>query len=207
MKKNIVEFIGTFFLVLAITLSGNPLAIGFILAAMIYMGGYISGGHYNPAVTLAVYLRGKIEKQDAIRYVLFQCLGALAAAFVAYLITGTAVVPKPTSDITFVSIILVEAIFTFALASVVLHVATSQRTAHNNYFGLAIGLVLVAAAYSAGPLSGGVLNPAVAIGTTLVDLENITLNFSNMIFYIVGPCLGAAIAASVYNSLKPDEKE
>lgn len=204
MKPTIVEFIGTFFLVLVITLSGNPLAIGAILAAMIYMGGYISGGHYNPAVTLAVYLRGKIEKDLAFRYVLFQVLGGIAAAFVSYLITGNAIVPKPTADITFVSIILVEALFTFALASVVLHVATSQKTAHNNYFGLAIGITVAAAAFAAGPLSGGVLNPAVAIGTMLVDLRNLPVNFSNLVFYIVGPCLGAAIASIVYNYVTRD---
>ncbi len=199
MKSSIIEFIGTFFLVLVITLSGNPLAIGAILTAMIYMGGYISGAHYNPAVTLAVYLRGKIDRDLALRYIAFQILGGLAAAFVAFLITGTPIVPKPTADITFVSIILVEALFTFALASVVLHVATSQKTVHNQYFGLAIGLTVAAAAFAAGPLSGGVLNPAVAIGTTMVDLGNIVSNFPNMIFYIVGSLLGAAIAASAYN--------
>lgn len=204
MKPTIIEFIGTFFLVLVITLSGNPLAIGSILAAMIYMGGYISGAHFNPAVTLAVYLRGKIDRPLAVRYILFQILGALAAAFVAFLITGSPVVPKPTADITFVSIILVEALFTFALASVVLHVATSPKTAHNNYFGFAIGFTVAAAAFAAGPLSGGVLNPAVAIGTMLVDLQNIIVNFPNMIFYIVGPTLGAAIAASVYNYVTRD---
>ncbi|MCX7996148.1 MAG: aquaporin [Patescibacteria group bacterium] len=205
MKKELIEFIGTFFLVLVITLSGNPIAIGAVLVAMVYLGGYISGAHYNPAVTLAVYLRGKIDKQSALRYMVFQILGATSASFVSYVITGDAVVPQPSGDITFVSIILVEAVFTFALASVFLHVATSRKTAHNQYFGVAMGLVLVASAYAAGPLSGGVLNPAVAIGTMTVDLSNISVNFSNMVFYVVGSTLGGALAASVYNTIRPDE--
>lgn len=202
MKKESIEFIGTLFLVLVITLSGNPLAIGAVLAAMVYMGGYISGGHYNPAVTLAVYLRGKMQKREAIRYMAAQVLGALSAAFISYVITGSSIVPRPSAEITFVSIILVEALFTFALASVVLHVATSSGTARNQYFGLAIGMVLAAGIYAAGPLSGGVLNPAVAVGTILIDLKSIQVNFANMIFYIVGPALGGALAASVYNTLR-----
>lgn len=204
MKKQLIEFIGTFFLVLTITLSGNPIAIGAVLIAMIYMGGYISGGHYNPAVTLAVYLRKKIDQPTAIQYVIYQCLGALAAAFIAFLITGTAVVPKPSANMTFISVILIEFIFTFALASVVLHVATSARTNGNQYFGLAIGLTVMAGAFAAGPISGGVFNPAVAIGTMLVDLGNLPANITNLVFYLVGQGLGAALAANVYHTVTTD---
>jgi aquaporin Z len=204
MKQNIVEFIGTFFLVLVITMSGNPIAIGAILAAMIYMGGYISGGHYNPAVTLAVWLRGKMDRNEALRYMGFQVLGGLAAAFINYLITGAPVVPKPSANVTFISVVLIEAIYTFALASVVLHVATSKKTHGNQYYGLAIGITVMAAAYSAGSLSGAVLNPAVAWGTILVDFMNIQANLPNLIFYTVGPLLGGAIAANVYNVLAKD---
>jgi aquaporin Z len=204
MKQNIIEFIGTFFLVLVITLSGNPIAVGAILIAMVYMGGYISGAHYNPAVTLAVWLRGKMERADAFRYMAFQTLGALSAAFINYLITGNAIVPKPSADITFISIILVEAIFTFALASVVLHATTSRKTVGNEYYALAIGLTVMAAAFAGGPISGAVINPAVAIGTMVVDLGNLTANFTNLVFYILGPALGAALAANVYNTVLKD---
>lgn len=204
MKKQIIEFIGTFFLVLTICLSGNPIAVGVILAAMIYMGGYISGGHFNPAVTLAVYLRKKIDQPTAIQYVIYQVLGALAAAFIAYLVTGNAVVPKPGANITFISVILIEAIFTFALASVVLHVATSKRTDGNQYFGLAIGMTVMAGAFAAGGISGGVFNPAVALGTILVDMPNIASNLPNLVMYIVGQLIGAALAVSVYNIVTKD---
>ena len=199
MKKQLIEFIGTFFLVLTITLSGNPIAVGVVLAAMIYMGGYISGGHYNPAVTLAVYLRKKIDQPTAIQYIIYQCLGAIAAAFIAFLVTGTAVVPKPGPNVTLISVIIMEAIFTFALASVVLHVATSNKTHGNQYFGLAIGMTVMAGAFAAGAISGGVFNPAVALGTFLVDMTNIPGNLPNLVVFIIGQLLGAAGAATVYN--------
>ena len=199
MKKQLIEFIGTFFLVLTITLSGNPIAVGVVLAAMIYMGGYISGGHYNPAVTLAVYLRRKIDQPTAIQYVIYQCLGAVAAAFIAFLVTGAAVVPKPGPNVTLISVIIMEAIFTFGLASVVLHVATSSRTHGNQYYGLAIGMMVMAGAFSAGTISGGVFNPAVALGTFLVDMTNIPGNLPNLVVFVIGQLLGAVGAATVYN--------
>jgi aquaporin Z len=204
MKKQLIEFIGTFFLVLAITLSGNPIAVGVVLAAMIYMGGYISGGHYNPAVTLAVYLRRKIDQPTAIQYVIYQCLGAVAAAFIAFLVTGAAVVPKPGPNVTLISVIIMEAIFTFGLASVVLHVATSSRTHGNQYFGLAIGFMVMAGAFSAGAISGGVFNPAVALGTFLVDMTNIPGNLPNLVVFVIGQLLGAVGAATVYNIVTKD---
>lgn len=199
MKKQLIEFIGTFFLVLTITLSGNPIAVGVVLAAMIYMGGYISGGHYNPAVTLAVYLRRKIDQPTAIQYVIYQCLGAVAAAFIAFLVTGAAVVPKPGPNVTLISVIIMEAIFTFGLSSVVLHVATSSRTHGNQYYGLAIGMMVMAGAFAAGAISGGVFNPAVAVGTFLVDMTNIPGNLPNLVVFVIGQLLGAVGAATVYN--------
>jgi aquaporin Z len=163
------------------------------------MGGYISGGVYNPAVTLALYLKKKIDQPTAIQYVIYQCLGAVAAAFVAYLVTGTAIVPKPGANVTFISVILIEAIFTFALCTVVLHTAATNKTHGNQYFGLAIGMTVMAGAFAAGGISGGVFNPAVALGTILVDLTNITSNLPNLIMFVIGELIGAALAVNVYN--------
>lgn len=202
-----MEFIGTFFLVLTISFSGNPLAIGGILIAMCYMGGYISGAHYNPAVTLAVALSGAITYTRAFRYMLFQTLGALAAAFIYFLIQGSAFTPQPAAQYSIVSIILAEALFTFALASVVLHSAVAKHTAGNEYYAIAIGLTVMAAAYSIGPITGGVINPAVAIGTIIVDLADLPRNFINLVLYTVGAGLGGAIAANVYLSFSRPEKE
>ena len=200
-KEYLTEAIGTFFLVLVITFSGNPLAIGAILISMVYMGGYISGGHYNPAVTLAVFLRGKLKREGAIQYAIFQVLGALAAGFIHYIVVGSAIVPRPAADISFVSVILMEALFTFALASVVLHATTSKKTVGNEYYALAIGLTVMAAGFAIGSVSGGVINPAVAIGTILVDVPNLAGNLINLVLYIVGACIGGAAAASVFHSV------
>src|SRR6266550_934109 len=102
MQKYFAEFIGTFFLVLTnrCTVIGHgagrlaPLAIGSALMVMIFAGGHISGGHFNPAVTLGVWLRGKCETKDVAPYMVFQTLGAVLAAFVVlYLKAGTAVKP------------------------------------------------------------------------------------------------------------------
>lgn len=207
MKQQITEFIGTFFLVLVITLSGNALAVGFILAVMVYIGAYISGAHYNPAVTLGVYLRKAIDKKTAIRYVVAQLAGGVAAAFISYLVTGVAKTPQPAVDVTFLSVLLLEFVFTFALVFTVLNVATTKATKGNQYFGIAIGGVVLAGVYAIGPITGGVMNPAVAFGTILIDIPNIASNLFNLILYIVGPCLGGAIAAHVYLQQKELEEK
>lgn len=202
MKKYLIEFIGTFFLVLTIALTGNPIAIGVILTAMIYMGGYISGAHYNPAVTTAVWVRGKIDSMTALRYMGIQVVAGLVAALVFYLIKGTMFIPAPS--IAGYSIPLaVEIIYTFALASVVLHVATSKRTDGNQYFGLAIGLTVMAAAFAGGPISGGAYNPAVAIGPYI--LEGMTATSSNVLIYILGPLAGGALAGYVYRYIEQEK--
>lgn len=199
MNKYIIEGIGTFFLVLTIALTGNPLAIGAILIAMIYMGGYISGGHYNPAVTLAVYLRGKISMPFAIRYCIAQVTGAIIAALIFRLINGQAFVPVPGSDADFLHIILIEFLFTFALASVVLHVATSDKVKGNYYYGFAIGLTVMAAAFAGGAISGGVFNPAVAVGFIVVDISHFGDHLVNLLMYLSSQIIGAVLAARMYS--------
>src|SRR5258708_18789726 len=138
MKKYLVELIGTFFLVLVIGLTGNPLAIGSVLMVMIYMGGHVSGAHYNPAVTLAVLLQKKIDTKDAGMYMVFQILGSIGAALIAYVITGNTFAPSPNASSSTIAALLVEIIFTFALVSVILNVAGSERTSGNYYFFLGV---------------------------------------------------------------------
>lgn len=198
MNKYLIEAIGTFFLVLTVGLSGNPIAIGVILIAMVYMGGYISGGYYNPAVTLAVYLRGRIKRSDAISYMIAQVAGGIVAAFMYEVIKEATFVPSPAADASLAAIVIVEVLFTFALASVVLHVATSDRVKDNDYYGLAIGFLLMAAAFAGGPISGGVFNPAVAIGPMLVDITSLAANARNLAVYIVAPLVGGVLAAWAY---------
>jgi aquaporin Z len=198
MKNYITEFIGTFFLVLTIGLTGDPLAIGVMLMAIIYMGGHISGAHYNPAVSIAMIYRGLLTAKEAIKYILSQLAGAFFAAFAVNWLMGDVMQVAPASD-SVMQILAVEAIFTFALMLVILNVATHPKTAGNSYYGLAIGFTIMAAAFAGGGISGGVYNPAVGTGPILVDVilgDGKTL--ANLWYYFVGPIFGAMAATCVY---------
>lgn len=214
MNKNITEFIGTFFLVLTIGFTAvihatplAPVAIGGMLMVMVYMGGPISGAHYNPAVTLAALMRKKIDMGGAVRYWIFQILGSLAATVILWLTYRNPVsFPAPAPGFQYnLKPLIVEVLFTFALASVVMNVAMSKKSAGNSYFGLAIGFTVMASAFAAGPVSGGAFNPAVAIGPWLLNVITGQFIFTHIWIYILGPFLGAAIAAYVYKLMNPDE--
>ena len=110
------------------------LAIASALMVMIYAGGHISGAHYNPAVTLAVLIRGRIKLNDAIIYMVSQIAGAVAAALCAGFLKEMPDVATQTLDTT--KALLAEVIGTFALAYVVLNVATAKGTAGNSFYGL-----------------------------------------------------------------------
>src|SRR6266704_3428356 len=209
MNKYIAEFIGTFFLVLTIGCSviGNsagpfaPLAIGSALMVMIFAGGYISGGHFNPAVTLGVWLRGKCEAKDVAPYMVFQTIRAVLAAFVVlFLKAGTAV--KPLQPATVLAL-LAEFLFTFALVYVVLNVATAKGTSGNSFYGLAIGFTVLAGAFSVGNISGGAFNPAVAVGISVMGLSA----WPNIWIYLLADFAGAAVAAGAFKALNPADRE
>jgi aquaporin Z len=209
MRKFITEFIGTFFLVLTIGFSvlGNaplaPLAIGCALMVMVYMGGHISGAHYNPAVTLAVALRGKCGWGDVVCYWISQILAACVAAFVVYAVRGDLLQVQPAGDYMAGKglwlALLCESLLTFALALVVLNVATSEKTEGNSFYGLAIGFTVFAGAVSVGPISGGAFNPAVGLGPWIIfTLQSGHFDPSIVWIYLVGPLLGGALAAVVF---------
>lgn len=209
MKKYVVELIGTFFLVLVVgcTLMGHgagpfaPLAIGFTLMVMVFAGGHISGGHFNPAVTLGVWLRGKCESRDVAPYMIFQWIGAvLAAAAVRILKGSVAVVPL---HIALLPALVAESLFTFALVYVVLNVATAEGTSGNSFYGLAIGSTVLIGAFAVGNISGGVFNPAVALGISVMGLSA----WGNIWVYLIAEFLGGAIAAVVFRLLNPAENE
>ena len=164
MNKYLVEFVGTFFLVLAVgnvvlgpDLGGfGALAIASTLMVMVYAGGYVSGGHYNPAVTLAVTLRGKCTAADAVPYVVAQTAAAVAAAVTAlFLWDGATPLAIDLPAAVIPKVLLAEFLFTFALAYVVLNVATASGTAGNSFYGLAIGFTVLVGALTVGPISGG----------------------------------------------------
>jgi len=204
MRAYLTEAIGTFFLVLTIGLTVlgaspmAPLAIGASLMIMVYMGGHVSGAHYNPAVTLAVALRGKLPAREVVPYWIAQLAGAIFAALVVRAVLGRTFAPAPAGTATAVQALLVEFFYTFALALVVLQVATSPRTEGNSYYGLAIGFTIVVAAFAGGPVSGGAFNPAVGTGPTIVNAVLGGGSWSHLWLYLVGPLAGGAAAAGVY---------
>ncbi len=197
-SKLIVEFIGTFFLVLVVAFSGNPIAVGAILMAMVYMGGHISGAHYNPAVSTALYLQKKIDGSALFNYIVIQMAAAVCAAAVYLWVSGSFFIPAAGPQVNFWQAFLLEVLFTFALVSVVLNTAVSDKTKGNNYFGLAIGFTVAAGAFAAGPISGGAFNPAVGIGPLLLNFQNLGNNISSLLLYSAGPVLGGLIASLVF---------
>lgn len=206
MREYLTETIGTFFLVLTVCLTviGNhplaPVAIGASLMVMVYMGGHISGGHYNPAVSLAVALRGKLPMKQLLPYWGFQLVGAILAALVSRVVTNQTMHFFPSPSATVTEALLVEFLFTFALCIVVLQTATSSKTAGNSYYGLAIGFTVVVAACAGGGISGGAFNPAVALGPVIVDALLARGPYHLAWIYLVGPLLGGAVAAWVFKT-------
>ncbi|MBI2730047.1 MAG: aquaporin [Sphingobacteriales bacterium] len=193
MNKYITEFIGTFFLVMAVGLAGGDHAVLIIAATLmvvIYAGGHISGAHYNPAVTLAVLLRGKCTLNDAIIYWIVQLAAAAAAAFTVTYFKGAAAAPIIIEDTT--KAIVAEVLGTFALAYVILNVATAKGTSGNSFYGLAIGFTVFAMGSLLGGYSGGAFNPAVALGASLMKV----FDWSNFWIYLVA-CFGGAILAAI----------
>jgi len=208
MKKYIAEFIGTFFLVLTIgctVIPGAPgvippLAIGAALMVMIFAGGHISGGHFNPAVTLAVFLRGKCPSKDVIPYWGAQVLGAVVAALAATFLYEKSGTPMEIKNVP--AALLAEFLFTFALAYVVLNVATAKGTSGNSFYGLAIGMTVMTGAFAVGGISGGAFNPAVAVGAAVMKL----VQFSQIWIHLAADLAGGAVAALAFKALNPEDK-
>lgn len=204
MRKYLTEFVGTLFFVMTIGLIVTPnhplapLVIGTTLMVVVFMGGHVSGAHYNPAVTLAVFLRGKLPARDVLPYIADQILGAIVGAYLSYMILDHTFAPAPAATATTMTALMVEVFYTFLLALVVLNVATSPTNEGNSFYGLAIGATITAAAFAGGPISGGAFNPAVATGSIVVNALAGGGDFSHLWLYLVGPFVGGALAAAVY---------
>jgi len=179
-RKYVVEFFGAFFLVMTIcmTTSGGlgyfaPLAAGLMLVVMMYSSFHISGGHFNPAVSVATYLRGKLNAGDLLPYIVAQFLGGTLAAMLAgFLLTSYIdATPSPTV-LEIVPALIAELLGSLLFVYVFLNLTTVKKTAGNNYYGLTIGFTYAAAIYAFGTISGGAFNPAVALGMTMADLTS-----------------------------------
>ena len=204
----VTELIGTFFLVFTVgvsVLTGSPLApvaIGAMLMVMVYAGGHISGGHYNPAVTMGVLVRRRVEVADAVAYWVAQLAAGLLGALLAHwVVNPRAVGALNVSGRPLLAALLVEALFTFALVYVMLNVATSRSNPNNSFYGLAIGFTVAAGAIAVGPVSGAAFNPAVTAGIAVLGL----LAWSNALLYLIVQVLAGAAAGYAFLALNPDE--
>lgn len=203
-RKLVVEAIGAFFLFFTIgqvVLDPGagplaPIAIGVVLMVMIYAGGHISGGHYNPAVTLAVFLRGKATAAELGGYWAAQIIAAIAASFAVQYLKGdipiTPFVPEAGPAL------VAEFLFTFALCYAVLNTATAKGNEGNSFFGFSIGGVVLVGAFAVGSVSGGAFNPAVAVGLLTTGL----INGGDLWIYLLAELAGGAAAGVLFNVLQ-----
>jgi aquaporin Z len=206
-RKLTVEFVGMFIFMFTVGMVTNktgagplaPLAIGSVLMVMVFAGGHVSGAHFNPAVSTAVFLRGRMAANEYVSYVVTQFVAVVLAGLVVRYDGGRethlAVASNP-------KMLVAEFVFTFALAWVVLNVATSRGTEGNSFYGLAIGFTVVAGAYAVGGISGAAFNPAIAVGAMVTGL----LEWSNIWVYLIADILGAAMAAYLFLFVLPGEK-
>ena len=206
MRKYAVEAIGTFIFVFSIigAINGSsglaPLGIGATLMVMIYAGGHISGGHFNPAVSLAAWVRGRLDTADLLPYWGAQLGGATIAGLLSIWFWDNSA-PSALEGKDIALALVAEVIFTFALAYVVLNVATSKDHPSNSFYGLAIGFTVVAGAIAVGPISGGAFNPAVAFGVTIAHLSA----WANIWIYLVACLGGGALAGYAFKALNPED--
>lgn len=206
--KYATETIGTMFLVLTIGATAAsasplaPLAIGAILMAMIYAGGHISGGHYNPAVTVAALVRGRIDRRTAVGYWVSQCVGALLGTALVSVVSPVHATALHVTGHAMVAALVAEALVTFALCYVVLNVATSKAHPDNSFYGLAIGFTVAAGAIAVGPISGGAFNPAVVLGGLAMG----TLSASLVVPYIIVQVIAGVTAGIAFRAANPDDK-
>jgi aquaporin Z len=208
MPKYLVEFIGTFFLVatigFAVVKPGAdmmaPVAIGSMLMVMIFAGGHVSGAHYNPAVTLAVFVRGKCSATDLVAYWVAQIAAAVVAAMIVIFVKQHRA--EEPLKLLVGNALIVEFLFTFALCYVVLNVATADETAGNSFYGLAIGFTVLAGAYAVGPISSAAFNPAVAVALTIMNLTPV----SGIWVYFVANLAAAVCAALAFKAIHPGGK-
>jgi aquaporin Z len=206
-QKLAVEFIGMFLFLFTVGMATNeagagaiaPLAIGSALMVMVFAGGHISGGHFNPAVSTAVFRRGRMTSDEWVAYMVVQFVAAILAGLVVRVVGGhEATASFPGAG----RMLIAEFLFTFALAWVVLNVATARGTEGNSFYGLAIGFTVLAGAFAVGGISGGAFNPAIAVGLMVTGL----FDWGDIWIYLLADFLGAVAAASAFLYVLPGEK-
>ena len=223
------EVIGTFFLVFTVCVnvlqrpppdvlqrisieelqrrSLAPLGIGAILMVMIYATGGISGGHYNPAVSLAIHLAypHKFPIRKLVRFIFVQSMAGILAGLMGWWVMSNTFTLSPGKNRTAFDVMSVETFFAMALCFVVLNTATTKQDANNNYFGLAIGFTVAAAAFGIGPVSGCAINPAVSFGTMIAHFFHTAKGLSYIVVYFGTPLIGSFAAAYLFKLIRRAE--
>jgi len=194
-----MEFIGTFFLTVAISLTGHPIAIGLMLMAMIYAGGHVSGGHFNPAVSFAMFLEKTLSSHALLRYWLAQSCGATLALFLFMMITNNMFVPEMAPGTSTLAAMTIESLFVMVLCWICLVMLVGNKYKGTSLHGIIIGLTLTAIAFV-----GGLFNPAVAVGSIVCNVIKVgtTPDLASVMVYVVGPLIGAFAASYVFNCSK-----
>lgn len=212
LEAYVSEFVGTFFLVLTVGFNVlqntalAPVSIGSILMSMIFATGKVSGGHFNPAVTVGVYARGKIDSNSACGYVVAQLMGGLVAGLTYLSMLGATFSLGPGVGYGLAAVCIVETLFTAALVLVVLSVATTVQDDGNWYYGLAIGFTVMSAAFAIGPISGCSLNPAVSFGVMFSNFFHTGyLKVSLLLVYTFAPLFGAMLAIIFFQIIREQE--
>jgi aquaporin Z len=201
--KLIIEFVGTFFLAFSIAMTNGdggfqPLAVGFTLLAVIFMGGHISGAHYNPAVSLAVFIRQICPLKELLSFVPTQILATLAASAIVNGVTGQTVGPSPGKGYSTGDAFLMEFLWTFILITTVLNVATTKAQEDNSYFGLAVAGIIIGGAFCSGAVSGAMFNPALGTGFAIVDQLAGGDSLQYLWIYWIAPLLGSLVASLTF---------
>ena len=206
MKRYVMEFLGTFFFVFTIAMTSNPLAAAIMLMAWLYIGGHISGGHYNPLVSLAVAMRGRLAWDILPFYMLSQIAAGAAAFGLSFFFHDQIMLPHPGEGISLLEAGVIEVLLSFVLGLVVLMVATSRHYAQSQIFGVAIGLTIFALAALGSPISGGLFNPAISVGAAIVGLlKGMPIMWAEVFMYVIGSLLGGALASYAFNYFMHNE--
>jgi aquaporin Z len=205
MRRYCMEALGAFFITLAISFTsftGNPIPVSLMFMAMVYIGFHISGGHFNPAVSLGVFLRNKLSIHDMFMYMGSQLVGALCALGLFIVVTDVVFAPEIALDMPLALSVSMEALFTFVLVLVVLTIALLDRYRNHAIQGIVMGLTLMAIASI-----GGIFNPAIALAAIITNMvkDGMFVGLYPAMIYVVGPLLGSVAAAYAFGFLNEQQ--
>jgi glycerol uptake facilitator-like aquaporin len=201
MSKFYSEFIGVFFLIVAIGLTANVIAVGIILAALVYFASDLSGGHFNPAISIAAWIADEINTKQFIRYISAQCLGALLGSFLVWWLSGTTYSIQPDQSTSTVAFITVEFLFTLLFVLVFLFMMYPVRKRRNPAYGLVVGFTFAACLVITDPITGTGLNPVLSAAFIFTDFINHGYSYYYLLVYILSPLLGGLGAVYIYKKL------